>query len=570
MDYLTLVFIPLGFGLGYLFQQAKIGRLIEEGVALGMLAKEETVLQESKRQIEAELRESLKEDVKEAIRLEHEPRILFNLKDQARQIKSDAEERAEQYLVDAKLQAQSLIEQASEQLTIEKQKQLERAEQETLRLNRREEKLDQRDAGLEIQRAIVARLETETNQRLKQIETTEASIETLRRDLQDQRAKLMESLHTVANLTPEEATLQVIETARSEATHEIEQELLKLEEELKEKHERQAQMILCTAMQRWAGEYAVDNTVKVVSLPDDDMKGKIIGREGRNIRTFEHITGVDVIVDDTPDTIVLSTFDPVRREIARISMERLVADGRIHPARIEEVVEKARGDVDQIVRENGKFAAFELGIHDLHPELLRLLGELKYRTSYGQNMWSHSIEVGFLTGLMAAELGLDEHAARRAGLLHDIGKALTHEKSGPHALVGAALAKKCGESELVRNAIAAHHNEEPQESPIAHLVIAADALSGARPGARREVLASYVKRLEMLEKISTSFDGVDHAYAIQAGREVRVLVEHQTVDDHQSSVLAKNIAQRIENEMVYPGQVKVCVIRETRSIEVAR
>jgi ribonucrease Y len=343
-----------------------------------------------------------------------------------------------------------------------------------------------------------------------------------------------------------------------------------LEEEAIEEADRRAKRVISIAVQRWAGEYAAEKSVSVVSLPSDDMKGRIIGREGRNIRALEAATGVDVIIDDTPEAVIISGFDPVRREIARLTLEKLISDGRIHPSRIEEVVAKTEQEVAQIIKEAGERAAFELGIHGLHPELLKLLGRLKYRTSYGQNMWSHSIEVGFLCGLMAAELGVNVKVARRAGLLHDIGKAVTHEQEGSHAIIGADFCKKYGETELVRNAVAAHHNEEPQNSVIAHLVIAADSLSGARPGARREILETYIKRLEDLERISLGFDGVEKSYAIQAGREIRVMVQNSRVTDDQAFMLSRDIAKKIEDELTYPGQIKVTVIRETRAVEYAR
>ena len=334
--------------------------------------------------------------------------------------------------------------------------------------------------------------------------------------------------------------------------------------------DRRAKKILSVAVQRYAGEYAVERAVNVVQLPSDDLKGRIIGREGRNIRALEAATGVDVIIDDTPEAVIVSGFDPVRRQIARLTLEKLISDGRIHPSRIEEVVAKTEQEVAKQIKEAGERAAFELGIHKLHPELSKIVGRLKFRTSYGQNMWSHSIEVGFLCGLMAAELGVNVKLARRAGLLHDIGKALTHEQEGSHALVGAELCDRYGETEIVRNAVAAHHNEEPQNSVIAHLVIAADALSGARPGARREILSTYIKRLEDLERISMSFEGVEKTYAIQAGREIRVMVQNSKVDDDQAFVLSREIARRIEDELTYPGQIRVMVIRETRAVDIAR
>jgi ribonuclease Y len=324
------------------------------------------------------------------------------------------------------------------------------------------------------------------------------------------------------------------------------------------------------AIQRYAGEYVSEKTVSVVNLPNEEMKGRIIGREGRNIRALEAATGVDLIIDDTPEAVILSGFNPIRREIARISLERLVSDGRIHPARIEEIVQKVEQEMETGIREAGEQATFDLGVHGIHPELIKLLGRLKYRTSYAQNVYQHSLEVAFLCGIMASELGLNVKQAKRAGLLHDIGKAVDHEVEGSHAKIGAELAKKYGEAPAVVHSIAAHHEEEKQDFILDHLVEAADALSGARPGARREMLETYVKRLEDLERIAHSFPGVEKSYAIQAGREIRVMVQPDRVSDEDAVVLCRDIARRIEKEMTYPGQIKVMVIREMRSQEYAK
>src|SRR5256885_10461087 len=329
-------------------------------------------------------------------------------------------------------------------------------------------------------------------------------------------------------------------------------------------------MILGAAIQRYASEYVTERTVSVVPLPSDDMKGRIIGREGRNIRALEAATGIDLIVDDTPETVVISGHNPIRREIARLSLEKLVSDGRIHPGRIEEVVRKSEQEIEEAIKEAGQKAIFDVGVHGVHPEIVKLLGMLKYRYSYAQNVLMHSIEAAFICGMMAAELGINEKQARRAALLHDIGKALTHEIEGSHAIIGADLARKYGESAKIVNAIAAHHEEVKAETILAPLVDAADALSGARPGARREVLESYVKRLEDLEKISTSFKGVEKAFAVQAGREIRIIVDPGMVPDDQAAVLARDVARKIEQEMTYPGQIKVIVIRETRASDLAR
>jgi ribonuclease Y len=355
------------------------------------------------------------------------------------------------------------------------------------------------------------------------------------------------------------------EEARGEAAKHIRQ----VETEAREEADRRAKKIVSIAIERLAGEFVADRTVSVVALPSDDMKGRIIGREGRNIRAIEAATGVDLIIDDTPEAVVISCHNPVRRELARLALDRLISDGRIHPGRIEEVVRKAEQELEESIREAGQRAVIELGIHGVHQELIRLVGMLKYRYSYAQNVLMHSLETAFIAGALAAELGLNVKQARRAGLLHDIGKALTHEVEGSHAIVGGEIARKYGESAKIVNAIAAHHEEVKAETILAPLVDAADALSGARPGARREVLESYAKRLEDLERISNSFKGVERSYAVQAGREIRVIVDPGTVPDDQAVLLARDVARRIEQEMTYPGQIKVTVIRETRASEIA-
>ncbi len=355
-----------------------------------------------------------------------------------------------------------------------------------------------------------------------------------------------------------------------EAKHEAAKTIRLIEQEAREEADRRAKKIISIAIERLAGEFVAERTVSVVHLPSDEMKGRIIGREGRNIRAIEAATGVDLIVDDTPEAVVVSCHNPIRREIAKRALERLIADGRIHPGRIEEVVRKAEDSVEESVREAGQRAIFEVGIHGVHPELVKLLGMLQFRYSYAQNVLMHSIEAAFICGAMAAELGLNEKQARRAALLHDIGKALTHEVEGSHAIIGADIARKYGESAKVVNAIAAHHEEVRAETILAPLVDAADALSGARPGARREVLESYVRRLEDLERISNSFKGVEKSFAVQAGREVRIIVQPGVIGDDQTAMLAHDIARKIESEMTYPGQIKVTVIREIRASEFAR
>jgi ribonuclease Y len=343
----------------------------------------------------------------------------------------------------------------------------------------------------------------------------------------------------------------------------------RIETEAREESDKRAKKIIATAIQRYAGDFVAERTVSVVPLPSDEMKGRIIGREGRNIRALEAATGIDLIIDDTPEAVILSGFNPVRREVARLSLMKLIADGRIHPARIEDVVKKVAAEVDKTIKEAGEQAAFDLGVHGIHPELIMYLGRLKYRTSYAQNVLQHSVEVGFLAGIMAAELGLNQKLARRMGLLHDLGKAVDHEVEGPHALIGSKLAKKFGEAPKVVHAIAAHHEDVPPNSVYAYLVQAADGLSGARPGARKEMLENYIKRLEDLEAIANSFQGVSNTYAIQAGRELRVMVESEQVSDEEAVLLSREIAKKIEENLTFPGQIKVMVIRETRAIEFA-
>jgi len=371
-------------------------------------------------------------------------------------------------------------------------------------------------------------------------------------------------------MSTEEAKDMLINSIEAEAKREALSKLYEIEMELKEEATKKAREIVATAIQRCASDEVASATVSVVTLPNEEMKGRIIGREGRNIRTLETLTGVDLIIDDTPEVVVLSSYDPIRREIARLSLERLIQDGRIHPGRIEEVVEKAQQEVEGRIKEEGERAIFEAKLTKVHPELVRALGRLIFRTSYGQNVLSHSQEVSRLAGIMAAELGIDPTLAKRAGLLHDIGKALDYDAEGPHALLGAEFARKYNENEIVVNAIASHHGEEPPNSIEAVLVQAADAISAARPGARKETLEAYIKRIKKLEELATSFPGVEKAYALQAGREVRVVVEPEKIDDLTALGLARDLAKRIEDELEYPGQIRVVVIRETRAIEYAR
>ena len=405
--------------------------------------------------------------------------------------------------------------------------------------------------------------EQQLNQKIKEAENTEASI----KELYDKQLK---ELETISGLSMDEAREILLSSVERDARHDAAIMLRDIEAKTKEEADKRARNIISLAIQRCAADHVAETTVSVVSLPNDEMKGRIIGREGRNIRTLETATGVDLIIDDTPEAVILSGFDPVRREVARIALERLITDGRIHPGRIEEMVEKARREVDTQIREAGEQAIFEVGIHGLHHELIKLIGRLKYRTSYGQNVLKHSIEVAHLAGMMAAELGANVALAKRAGLLHDIGKAVDHEVEGPHAQIGADLAKKYRENNQVIHAIQAHHGDVEPSTVEAVLVQAADAISAARPGARRETLENYIKRLEKLEEIANSFEGVDKSFAIQAGREIRILVKPENVNDADTIIMAKEIVKRIETELEYPGQIKVNVIRETRAVEFAK
>ena len=382
--------------------------------------------------------------------------------------------------------------------------------------------------------------------------------------------KQLGELERLSGLSTEDAKKELLQSVEEEVKHETAMLIKDLEQQAKEEADKKAREIISLAIQRCAADHVAETTVSVVALPNDEMKGRIIGREGRNIRTLETLTGIDLIIDDTPEAVIISGFDPVRREVARVALEKLINDGRIHPSRIEEMVEKAQKEVEQKIKEAGEQATFAVGVHGLHPELIKLLGRLKYRTSYGQNVLNHSVEVAHLAGLMASELGVDVVLAKRAGLLHDIGKAIDHEMEGSHVEIGMEIAKKYRESELVLNAIMAHHGDVEPKSVEAVLVAAADAVSAARPGARRETLESYLKRLTRLEEISESFEGVEKCFAVQAGREIRIMVKPDQIDDATSILLARDIAKKIEAEMEYPGQIKVVIIRETRAVDYAK
>lgn len=437
-------------------------------------------------------------------------------------------------------------------------------------VERIERRLDERDGLLHKELATLEAKRGELERREQALQAREIEArETIARHqalIESQRAKLQ----ALAGMSAEEAKRELMRQLEDEARAQAAQRLREIKEEAQRTAEREAQKIIALAAQRIAADYTVESTVSVVSLPNEEMKGRIIGREGRNIRAFENLTGVDVIVDDTPEAVILSAFDPVRREIARLAMERLVGDGRIHPGRIEELVVKAQKEVEEGMRQAAEEACYELGIHNLHAELLATLGRLKYRTSYGQNQLQHAREVALLAGHMAAELRLDVALAKRMGLLHDIGKGMTHEHEGSHVELGYELCKRCGEADAVLNAIKAHHDDEPARYPETFIVTAADAISGARPGARRESFEAYVKRLEKLEEIASSFKGVEKVFAIQAGREVRVMVKSEEITDEEMARLSEETARRIEKELQYPGQIKVVVVRETRAVDFAR
>jgi ribonuclease Y len=433
-----------------------------------------------------------------------------------------------------------------------------------------EKRIAQKEESIDRKVEAVAARETDLGKREEGLQAKERDIETRKAEYDQLVDGVRQKLEQTAGMTRDEAKRTLMEQMVDEARHDAAQRIRHVEAEAREEADRRAKKIVSIAIERMAGEFVAERTVSVIPLPSDDMKGRIIGREGRNIRAIEAATGVDLIIDDTPEVVVISCHNPIRRELARLALDRLVSDGRIHPGRIEEVVRKAEQELDEAIREAGQRAILEVGIHGLHPELVKLVGMLKYRYSYAQNVLNHSIETAFIAGAMAAELGLNEKQARRAGLLHDIGKALTHEVEGSHAIIGGEIARKYGENAKIVNAIAAHHEEVKAETILAPLVDAADALSGARPGARREVLESYVKRLEDLERISNSFRGVEKSFAVQAGREIRIIVDPGTVPDDQTLLLARDVARKIEQEMTYPGQIKVTVIRETRASDLAR
>jgi ribonuclease Y len=437
-------------------------------------------------------------------------------------------------------------------------------------VEREERRVDDREGQLNRKYDLLEQRERDTNRRTEAVAAHERTVAQRQQELEKLLADERRRLEQIAGISQQDAKNELIHRMEEEAQADAANKIREIRETAKRNADREAKKIIALAIQRIAAEQSVEATVSAVALPNDEMKGRIIGREGRNIRAFELATGVDVIIDDTPDTVVVSCFDPVRREIARLSLEKLVADGRIHPGRIEEVVNKSRQEVEASIVETGEQAAYESGVHGLHPELIKLIGRMRWRTSYGQNILNHSKEVAWLAGIMAAELALDVNLARRGALLHDIGKVLTHEHEGTHVQLGVEVATRYGENPLVVNCIAAHHDDVPHESEISVLVQAADAISGARPGARREAFETYVKRLEGLEKIASSYRGIEKVFAIQAGREIRVIVTPEEIDDPRMTSLTEEIARRIEAELQYPGQIKVVLIRETRAVDFAR
>lgn len=476
--------------------------------------------------------------------------------EKAKSIVEDAEKSANakkrELLLEAKEENQKLRAALDAEIK-ERRNELSRQER---RINQKEENLDKKADNLE-------RKEQSYNQKLKALDSKEQEIAEIKKEQ-------MALIEKISGLTAEEAKAILLKDIENQTRHEAAIMVKEIEQEAKENAEKNAKNIVALSIQKVAADHVAETTVSVVNLPSDEMKGRIIGREGRNIRTLETLTGVDLIIDDTPEAVIVSSFDPIRREVARLALEKLIVDGRIHPARIEETVEKSRKEVEAIIKQEGESATFETGVHGLHPELIKLLGKLKFRTSYGQNVLKHSIEVSHLAGVMAGELGVDVATAKRAGLLHDIGKAVDHEVEGSHVTIGADIAKKYRENKEVVHAIMAHHGDVEAQTLVASLVQAADAISAARPGARRENLETYIKRLQKLEEIANDFNGVDKSFAIQAGREIRIMIKPEVISDDSMILVAKDIVKRIESELEYPGQIKVSLIRETRAVDYAK
>jgi len=483
-------------------------------------------------------------------------REIGSAEEEATRIVNEAYKSAESKKREALLEAkEEILHSRNEYEREEKERRADLQKQER-RLQQKEETLDRKTDNIEKKEEVLT-------EKLAKLETAQAEVEQVKRSQ-------LEMLERISGYTAEEAKSYLISQIEADVTHETAMKIKEIETRFKEESDTRAREIISLAIQRCAADHVAEATVSVVPLPNDEMKGRIIGREGRNIRTLETMTGVDLIIDDTPEAITVSCFDPVRREIARLALEKLILDGRIHPARIEEMVEKAKREVDATIKAEGERAIFETNVHGLHPELVKLLGRQRYRTSYGQNVLNHSIEVSHVAGLLAAEIGANVAEAKRAGLLHDLGKSIDHEVEGSHVQIGVELARKYRESEQIVHAIQAHHNDVEPKTIVACLVQAADAISAARPGARRENLENYIKRLEQLEEITSSFNGVEKSYAIQAGREVRIMIKPEVVSEDEMVILARDIAKKIEEEMEYPGQIKVNLIRETKAIEYAK
>ncbi|MBP8626097.1 MAG: ribonuclease Y [Syntrophorhabdales bacterium] len=480
-----------------------------------------------------------------------------------RKILEDAKKEADVAIREASIQAKDIAIQAKNEL--EQEIKARRYE-----LQNAEKRLAQKESSIDRKIDVLDKKEEELSKKERELTNRQSGLENKIKEYEDLLAKEREKLEKISGLTCEEAKKILIQMMEDEARYEAIKICKRIEEEAKEKADKKAKEIIATSIQRYAGEYVGESTVSVVNLPNEEMKGRIIGREGRNIRALEAATGVDIIIDDTPEAVILSCFNPIRREVARIAIERLISDGRIHPARIEEIVSKVAEEMEAKIKEAGEQAVFDLGIHNVHPEIVKLIGRLKFRSSYAQNVYQHSLEVAFICGIIASELRLNVKLAKRAGLLHDIGKAVDHEIEGSHAFIGADLAKKYGEDDEIVHAIMAHHEDVEAISILDVIVQAADALSGARPGARREMLETYIKRLEELERIANSFTGVEKSYAIQAGREIRIVVSSDKVTDENIFMLSKEIAKKIETDLSYPGQIKIVVIRETRAVEYAR